>query len=149
MNLLSVGWLWLYLGAFLMLAELVTPGFVVFFFGLAAASVGALVLVLPDPFELHAMGQLALFSFFSVLYFVTLRRMVKGRLLGNGNAREALEDPLVGRVGKVVEAIRKDVPGRVLVGDAQWTASAGADLPEGATVKVVARKNLTLCVIPL
>ena len=35
----SCGWLWLYAGVGLMLAELLAPGFVVFFFGLSAASV--------------------------------------------------------------------------------------------------------------
>ena len=36
----SCSWLWLYAGAFLMLLELLAPGFVIFFFGLSAATVG-------------------------------------------------------------------------------------------------------------
>ena len=39
MDLLSPAWIWMYFGAFLMLAELASPGFVVFFFGLGAATV--------------------------------------------------------------------------------------------------------------
>ena len=38
--MLGAGWLWMYLGAFLMLLEIVSPGFVIFFFGLSASTVG-------------------------------------------------------------------------------------------------------------
>ena len=31
-------WIWMYIGAFLMLAELLMPGFVIFFFGLSGFS---------------------------------------------------------------------------------------------------------------
>ena len=41
MDFLSAGWMWLYVGAGLMLAEILMPGFVVFFFGLSAATLGA------------------------------------------------------------------------------------------------------------
>ena len=37
----SCAWLWMYAGMLLMLLELAAPGFVVFFFGLAAMTVGA------------------------------------------------------------------------------------------------------------
>ena len=47
MDFLSQAWLWLYFGAFLMLAELASPGFVVFFFGLAAATVAVLKWCIP------------------------------------------------------------------------------------------------------
>ena len=77
MDFLDVGWLWLYVGAGLMLAEILTPGFVMFFFGLSAATVGAFVLLLPDPFNPSFKWQLAFFSLFSLIYLVTLRRYVK------------------------------------------------------------------------
>ena len=79
MDFLSAGWMWLYVGAGLMLAEILMPGFVVFFFGLSAATLGALILVLPDAFQLTFAWQLALFSLFSVVYLVTLRRYQIGR----------------------------------------------------------------------
>ena len=37
-----------------------------------------------------------------------------------------------------------DPPGRVLVGDAEWSAEADEVLPVGAPVRVLARRNLTL-----
>ena len=149
MNFLSAGWIWLYIGGFLMLAELLAPGFVVFFFGLAAATVGLFVMALPESFHVGLAWQLALFSFFSVLYLVTLRRYVKSVFLGDTEENNQLNGEYVGRLGKVVSAIRPEVPGRVLVGDAEWTASADAPIDAGVEVKVVAQKNLTLTVAPI
>ena len=83
MDFLSNGWIWMYVGAGLMLAEILTPGFVMFFFGLSAATVGLLVLLLPEPFNPSLMWQFALFSLFSLVYLVTLRRYVKNVFLGD------------------------------------------------------------------
>ncbi len=144
MDFLDVGWLWLYAGAGLMLAEILTPGFVMFFFGLAAATVGALVLLLPDPFNPSLKWQLVLFSLFSLVYLVTLRRYVKGVFLGDNGEGSALADEFAGRVGEVAVAIEPGLAGRVVVGDAEWNADADEALPVGTKVRVVSRRNLTL-----
>ena len=44
----------------------------------------------------------------------------------------------------MVETVRPEAPGRVLLGDAEWTAVASERLDPGTEVKVVGRKNLTL-----
>ena len=147
MDFLSVGWIWLYVGAGLMLAEILTPGFVMFFFGLSAATVGLLVLLLPAPFNPSLMWQLALFSLFSLIYLVTLRRYVKNIFLGDNGKGSALQDEFVGRVGEANTAISPDLPGRVLIGDAEWDAMSDSPIPAGSRVRVVARRNLTLMVV--
>ena len=144
MEFMSVKWLWLYAGAFLMLAEVLAPGFVIFFFGLAAATVG-LVLFAAD---LSATVQVVLFSAFSVAYLVGLRRLMKALFMGATEESQAVESAFAGRLGCVVEAIRPGAPGRVLVGDAEWTAAAAESLEPGAAVRVVAQRNLTLTVEP-
>lgn len=146
MDFLSVKWLWMYAGAFLMLLELAAPGFVIFFFGLAAATVGALIFVLPESFSMSFTWQLALFSFFSILYLVTLRRMVKSVFLGDTDESKSIQSEYVGRIGKVVEAIRPEIPGRILLGDAEWAAKADKRLEPGTEVRVTAQDNLTLSV---
>ena len=55
----------MYIGAFLMLGELLAPGFVIFFFGLSAATVGACRFAFGEAFT--ATWQLAAFSAFSIL----------------------------------------------------------------------------------
>lgn len=139
----SCEWLWVYAGAGLMLLELVTPGFVAFFFGLSAATVGVLRSLIGESFGIA--WQLASFSFLSVLYIVLLRRYFKKLFVGRSDrAGTDFDRECVGRVGKVTEAIHPPKTGRVMLGDAEWTASADAPVPAGADVKVVSQENLTM-----
>lgn len=142
MEFLSVKWLWLYAGALLMLLEIMAPGFVIFFFGLAAATVGLTLFA----FDFSATAQMALFTAFSIVYIVGLRRFMKALFMGETAESRAISSEYVGRHGKVVEAIRPEVPGRILLGDAEWTAVARECLVPGTEVRVVAQKNLTLTV---
>lgn len=146
MDFLSAGWLWMYIGGGLMLAEILMPGFVVFFFGLSAVTLGGLMLVLPDAFYLTLAWQLALFSLFSIVYLATLRRYLKSIFLGDCEDTISATDEFAGRTGEVMSAIGQGVPGRVLVGDAQWDAVAVKPVAVGRKVKVLSRKNLTLTV---
>jgi membrane protein implicated in regulation of membrane protease activity len=135
----------MYLGAFLMMMELLAPGFVVFFFGLSAMTVGVCRFAFGEAFT--STWQVAAFSAFSVVYLVVLRRWLKSVFGGDRvDGRSDLENTLVGRVGTVVEAVNPPLPGRVEVGDARWTAVSGAPLSEGTAVKVVKQENLTLTV---
>ena len=137
------GWLWLYAGAALMLLELASPGFVMFFFGLAAATVGLVRFGLGEAFTLT--WQLAAFSLLSVVYIAVLRRALKKVFTGETvTAKTDFNNEYVGRVGKVTVAIEPPLSGRAEIGDAEWTATADAPIAVGATVKVISQNNLTM-----
>ena len=139
----SASWIWIYAGSILMLLELLAPGFVIFFFGLSAATVGLVKAVAGDAFSLT--WQLAAFSGFSILYLVTLRRYL--RSVFSGSRSESPTDfghEAVGRTGKVTERIEPPHPGRVEIGDAEWTAVADGPIAAGAEVRVVSNNNLTM-----
>lgn len=139
----SCAWLWLYFGAFLMLMELLAPGFVVFFFGLSASTVGLCRFAFGDAFSLT--WQLAAFSAFSILYLVVLRRWLRKLFTGGRvETKTDFDNEYVGRVGRVVEAIRPPLAGRVMIGDAEWTASADEPLAAGTTIEVISQNNLTM-----
>ena len=146
MDFLSPVWLWMYAGALLMLAELASPGFVVFFFGLAAATVSLLKWMFPS---LPLWGQLAAFSILSIIYLLVLRKYIKSVFMGEKDESSSINNEYVGRVGRVVEVIRPEVPGRILLGDAEWTAQSATRLDPGTEVRVVAQENLTLRVEPI
>ena len=146
MNFSSPVWIWMYVGAFLMLAELISPGFVVFFFGLAAATVSLLRWIFPS---LPLWGQLAAFSILSILYLLVLRKYIKSVFMGEKDESLSINNEYVGRVGRVVEVIRPEVPGRILLGDAEWAAQSATRLEPGTEVRVVAQENLTLRVEPI
>lgn len=142
------GWLWLYLGALLMLAELAAPGFVIFFFGLSAATVGLLRFAFGDAFTLT--WQLAAFSALSVVYIAVLRRALKKVFTGETEkAKTDFNNEYVGRTGRVTAPVEPPLAGRVEIGDAEWTAVAESAIPVGADVRVVAQNNLTMTVVPL
>lgn len=145
MNFLSCAWLWMYAAAFLVLLELLAPGFVIFFFGLSAATVGVLRFAFGE--ALTTTWQLAAFSAFSILYLVFLRRWLKNLFTGKvETAADGFESGFTGRFGKITAAVVPPQTGRVMVGDAEWTAASAEPLAEGADVKVVAQNNLTLTV---
>lgn len=141
--MMSCAWLWMYLGAFLMLMELLAPGFVIFFFGLSAATVGVCRFIFGAAFTLT--WQLALFSLFAILHLVFLRRWMKRLFCGDSEETAVdFRNETVGRVGKVTEAIRPPLSGRVLIGDAEWTAVAESPIAVGSDVKVVGQSNITM-----
>ena len=143
--MLTCGWYWIYAGCALMILELVVPGFVLCFFGLAAATVGAVRLAVGDAFS--PTWQLAVFSVCSVLYIVLLRRWLKSVFVGDRVDRDAsISGECVGRPGRVTTAIAPGVPGRVMIGDAEWNAEAAVPIAVGTPVRVVAQNNLTLTV---
>ena len=141
MDFTAAAWIWLYIGSFLMLAEIVSPGFVIFFFGLGAATVAVCKWAMPS---LGLAAQLAIFSGASVFYLVVLRRYMKKLFMGDAENSSGLASEFVGRVGKVIETIRPEVPGRIELGEVEWKASAGERLEPGTEVKVVAQDNLTM-----
>ncbi len=146
MDFLSPVWLWMYAGALLMLAELASPGFVVFFFGLAAATVSVLKGIFSS---MPLWMQLAAFSFFSIFYLLVLRKYLKRIFVGETQESTSVGNEYIGRVGRVVEVVRPDVPGRILLGDAEWAAKCDRRLEPGTEVRVVAQDNLTLGVEPI
>ena len=146
--MLTCGWLWLYFGAFLMLMELLSPGFVIFFFGLSASTVGLLRLAFGE--AMPPMVQMIAFSFFSIVYLAFLRRLLKPIFSGDKEeTRLNLSGDLIGRRGNVTERISPPLSGRAMIGDAEWTAVADEPIEPGSIVEVVSQDNLTVKVSKL
>ena len=139
----SCAWMWIYAGTALVLMELVAPGFVICFFGLSAATVGVLRFAFGEAFT--ATWQMAAFSLLSVLYILILRKALKRVFVGGKvETKTDFDNESVGRAGTVTVAIVPPMTGRVLLGDAEWTAEADAPIAAGTNVRVVAQNNLTM-----
>ena len=138
----TIPWVWLFVGVILMLMEILAPGFVIFFFGLAAATLGVVLFAV----DLSATMQIVSFTALCILYLFTLRRIAKSIFMGKTTESSAVGSEYIGRIGKVVETIRPEVPGRILLGDAEWAAAAEERLEPGTEVRVVGQSNLTLAV---
>ena len=141
--MLTCAWLWVYAGSALMLLELIAPGFILCFFGLSAATVGVLRFAFGEAFTLT--WQLASFSAFSILYIVLLRQYLKKVFVGGKvETKTDFDNESVGRIGQVTTAINPPLAGRILLGDAEWTAEADEPIAVGANVRVIAQQNLTM-----
>lgn len=94
--------------------------------------------------------QLEIFAVVSVLSLFFIRpRLVK---LLHGKRRERLSnaDALIGRVGKVSEAIESNGYGRVAIDGDDWKAvtADGSYVPLGQNVRVVGRESIIITVEP-
>lgn len=134
----QIGWiLWLGLGVILIIAEIFTMGFVLFWFGLgalAAALVGFLGLGLGWQFMAFAVVSIALTAMSRTIFAKYLPH-------GDANTMKSGVDSLPGKVGTVTEASKGALSeGAVKVFGSIWTAfpvDGEAELIEGEKVEVV------------
>ena len=61
-------------------------------------------------------------------------------------SREDFENANVGRLGKITVAVNPPLTGRVMIGDAEWTAASASPIAVGANVRIVSQDNLTMTV---
>ncbi|MDX1655609.1 MAG: NfeD family protein [Candidatus Competibacteraceae bacterium] len=138
-------WNWWVLGIVLMVLEVVVPGTVLLWAGVAALVVGLAVLAFP---ELSTAFQWLLFALVSVGAVLGWRGLFQAETAPGG-------DPLLNRGGHqyigrilVVEVPIVNGTGRVKVADGTWKA-LGPDCPAGSRVRVVGVAGTSLQVEPL
>lgn len=132
---------WLYFGVAMILLEVMTPGLVAIFFGVAALLVALISWMLPF---LNLGWQWLLFSVFSVLSLLLLRKSLKTVFHGKREVSESPDDTFSGKLTEVTEAIAPHRPGRVEFNGTSWVAEADAEIAVGTSVRIVQRVNLTL-----
>jgi membrane protein implicated in regulation of membrane protease activity len=137
-------WLWLLLGLFLLLCELVTPGgFYIIFFGVGALAIGLLAFMdLAGPPWL----QWLLFSVISIGTLALFRRPLLRMVEPASRPHEV--DSLAGETAVAVEDIQAGAIGKAEMRGTAWTAkNVGAvPLSRGARCKVERVEGLMLCV---
>lgn len=137
--------IWFLIGLGLILAELVIPGVILVFLGVAAWVVAILDWCGVDSFSL----QLWVFGLTSLALVIFARRYVKSWFRGNERKAEGdLDEEFVGKIVSVVEAIEPGDFGKVELKGAQWKAFAASSLKPGDKAEVIARSNITLEVKP-
>ena len=136
---------WFILGFILFLAELVLPGFFIFFFGLGAW-VTALVCLIGNP---GVNLQIIIFAFISILSLVTLRKIIQKRFFYNkGNESEEIEDEFTGKEALVLSDIGPNITGKVEFKGTTWKAESNSELKEGQSVIIIEKENFKLIVKP-
>ncbi len=137
-------WHWLAFGVLLMLVEILVPGVVFLWLGIAGVLTGLLLAVMPG---LDWQVQLVVFAVLSVAAVFFGRRFVASR-------QDPTDHPTLNRRGRSMVGTRCTLTdatangrGRVRVGDTMWALRLEAldsDLPAGAEVTVVEVDGVTL-----
>ncbi len=141
MELTYPGLLWLIIGVILFFLEMAVPGFVLFFFGLAAwiTALGCYLF----PWSLNT--QLGVFLISSLICLFGLRGIVKKTFIGN--REEESQDSIMAHGGEkceVTTAIRPPAEGQVKFSGTFWRAEAEEAIAEGEIVTIVSQDNLLL-----
>lgn len=143
--ILSLGaWTWLVAGLALMAIELIVPGTVLLWFGLAALATGAIALSAGLAWQ----WQVIVFAALSVVSLFAWRAL-RARLADDGPVRD-LSDRAGGHVGRrfiLAEPIVHGA-GRVRIDDSIWRVE-GPDLPAGTEIEVESADSSTLRVRPV
>ncbi|WP_242111466.1 NfeD family protein [Luteimonas aquatica] len=135
---------WAGLALLLIAAETFAPGAFLLWLGFAAGVMFLVTLLFPG---MPLLGQAVLFAALSFFFVAVCRRWFRGG--GRASDQPALNRRAAALIGRVVPLERaiEQGRGRVQIADAYWDV-AGADLPGGAMVRIVAVDGMTLVVEP-
>lgn len=141
--------IWALLGLFLMLAELVIPGGIVFFLGAAGILVAAGLQLGILEGLVEALTAWFVLSLVLLLSFRNLMQKMVGGDVSHGNTEEEMD--IYGKVAKVVQTIGPgEDAGRIDFQGSSWSAkSDGQVIEAGELVKVISHQNISVLVEPL
>lgn len=136
-------WMWFVAMFIFLLLEMMAPGIVFLWLGIAAGVTGVLVLLFSDiSWEM----QTVIFTALSFLSVFMGRRYIKrtGDIPSDNEMLNKRGEAMIGRKVTVAIAI-EDGRGKVKVGDSMWTA-VGTDTPIGEMVTITAVNGTELTV---
>jgi membrane protein implicated in regulation of membrane protease activity len=122
---------WIIAGLVLAVFEMIVPGLVIIWFGIAGVVTGILAFFVPNQFV-----QFSVFIVLSGLMVVFSQRIA--RRITHPEPEPVGANRWVGVSGQVIAAIKPPEFGRVRVRGEEWRATAKCELPTGAMVRVVA-----------
>lgn len=143
MEIAYPGLMWLIIGVTLFILEMAVPGFILFFFGLAAmlTALGCYFF----PWSVNT--QLAVFLVLSLVSLFSLRGIVQKVFIGD--KKEDGEDSIFASGGEkcvVTSTITPPAEGQVKFGGTFWRAEADDAIEEGTVVEIVKQKDLLITV---
>lgn len=136
--------IWLIAAIVLFILEIITPGFVLANFGVAAIG-AAIAGWLGGSLEI----QTITFIVVCLLSFITVRPLLRRTIIQHGNGIATGIDALPGKLARVTESIPGGIEaGRVQIDGDSWRALSdnGQPLALGSTVRVVRADSNTLIV---
>ena len=111
-------------------------------------SIGAFFAAIAAALGMGIYVQLLTFAVFTLISLFWVRPFAQRYLHKGEDNRVSNADALLGRQGRVVETVKSDGFGRVQIDGDIWKAvtNEGADIPEGANVRVIGRESTIITV---
>ena len=143
MELASPGLLWLSIGVILFVMEMAAPGFILFFFGVAAwiTALGSYF------FDWNITIQLSVFLVSSLASLFGLRGFVQKTFIGD--SKEDGQDTIMAQGGEkctVTIAIHPPAEGQVKFAGTFWRAASNESFKEGEVVTIEKQEELLITV---
>ena len=136
---------WFILGLILLLAELVLPGFVIFFFGVGAWITALVCLFFNPGINL----QVVIFAVTSVIVLLIFRKMIRNKFIYNKNDISGeIEDEFTGKEAVAVADFGADKTGKVEFKGTSWKAELKSEIVAGQKVIIQEKDNFKLIVKP-
>jgi membrane protein implicated in regulation of membrane protease activity len=137
--------LWFFIGLVLLLFELFTPGFFIFFFGLGAW-ITALVCLIGEP---NINVQIVVFAVTSILSLLGLRKIIKRKLFyKNEEKSDKLEDEFTGKEAVATMDFGVGKLGKVFFKGTTWESESKEEIKEGQRVIILSKDSFKLIVEP-
>ena len=133
--------LWAVVSIICLILELSSGDFFIICF-----SIGAVFAIIAAALGLGIYWQLFIFAIFSLLSVIFIRPVTLRYLHKNEPNKPSNADALLGRTGKVTEAIAVGGNGYVQIDGDLWKAVSTTDIPTGETVRVVDRQSTIITV---
>lgn len=142
---MNISVLWFVVGFAFFLLEFLVPGFILFFFGIAAWLVALITLF----FDITINAQLIIFLVSALLTVVLFRKWVKEKLGMLKESPKTLEDEYIGKTALAETAITPEKNGKVEFKGASWDAKSDEYITLGQKVEIIETQSILLIVKPI
>jgi membrane protein implicated in regulation of membrane protease activity len=132
---------WAVVAVICLILELTSGDFFIICF-----SIGGIIAAIGAALGLNIYWQLAIFAVFSLVAIFTVRPVALRWLHKNEPNKQSNADALIGRKGRVTEAIKQGGSGYVQIDGDLWKAVSDSDIEEGASVTVIGRESTIITV---
>ena len=133
--------IWAVIAVICLILELSSGDFFIICF-----SIGAVFALISAVVGLSIYWQIFIFAIFSLLSVLFVRPVALRWLHKNEPNKPSNADALLGRTGKVTEAISIGDSGYVQIDGDMWKAVSSTDIPIGTTVRVIGRESTIITV---
>ncbi|MGB4400767.1 MAG: NfeD family protein [Daejeonella sp.] len=134
--------IWFIIGFALFMLEFAVPGFILFFFGIAAWIVAVITLFIDISLNL----QLMIFLGSALITVALFRKYLKDKLGMYRETPKLLEDEFIGKVGYAETEISPVRNGKVDFKGTSWDASSADTIAPGQQVQIIETKSILLIV---